>query len=383
MDASNAVPASTAVRRKLLFFVTEDYYFVSHRLALGVAAKAEGYDVTVVTRVRDSGELIRSAGLRVIPLENARSSLNPITDLRMLGRLVRIYRRERPDVVHHVAMKPVLYGSLAARLAGGPHVVNALTGMGWLFTSRAGLARCLTPVVRWAIRRAAGAGIALVQNPDDARLLAQIGVPDARIRRVAGSGVDLERFRPGPVPEGLPAVVLPARMLGDKGVREFVAAARRLRGKHVAARFLLAGEPDPLNPASIPPEEISRWVREGVVEHLGWVIDMPALLATCHVVCLPSYREGLPKSLIEAAAAGLPIVTTDVPGCRAVVRDGDNGFLVARGDVEALVEALERVIANPELRRQMGTRGRARAEQEFGLDAVIRQTLALYREKGS
>jgi glycosyltransferase involved in cell wall biosynthesis len=248
------------------------------------------------------------------------------------------------------------------------------------------VARWLKPAVRWALARALRTGVVLVQNPDDAVFVAQLGVPESRIRRVAGSGVDLRQFQPYPAPPGEnladapPVVLLPARLLWDKGVGEFVEAAALLRRKGIVARFLLAGEPDPLNPASIPDDQISRWTREGVVECLGWVADMPKLLAMCQIVCLPSYREGLPKSLIEAAAAGKAIVTTDVPGCREVVRNGDNGFLVPPRDAGALAHALARLIENPALREQMGGRSRTLAEQNFGLDMVIRQTLALYAE---
>lgn len=365
---------------RLLFLVTEDYYFVSHRLALAVAARAAGYDVCVATRVRDSGETIRGSGIRLIPFENARSGLNPFVELATLWRLFRMYRRERPDLVHHVAMKPVLYGTLAARFVGRCRVINAVAGMGWLFTSSTRIFRWFGPVLHGALRRVLSAGIAIVQNQDDERLLVQLGVPASRVRLVPGSGVDLQQFRPMPPPLGPPLVLLPARLLWDKGVGEFVAAARVLRERGVAARFLLAGEPDPANPASIPHAEIVKWVRDGIVEHLGWVIDMPSLLAACHVVCLPSYREGLPKSLLEAAAAGRPIVTTDVPGCRAVVTDGDNGLLVPPRDPGRLAEALARLIGDPALQQQMGARGRRRAEREFGLQAVIDKTLAIYAE---
>lgn len=365
---------------KLLFFVTEDYYFVSHRLGLAQAAQANGYEVLVVTRVRQHGDVIRDAGLRLIPFEISRSSLNPFTELITLLRLVSLYRRERPDLVHHVAMKPILYGSIAARLTGRRAVVNAVAGMGWLFTSRNGWAQTLSGPVRNILARALRAGISLVQNPDDVRLLEQLGVPRSRIRRVAGSGIDVGALQPGPAPGGSPLVVLPARLLWDKGVGEFVSAARLLRQRGSPARFLLAGEPDPLNPASIPPDQLAEWVRDGVVEHAGWVLDMPSLLSQCHVVCLPSYREGLPKALVEAAAAGRPIVTTDVPGCREVVRHGDNGLLVPPHDVPRLAEALQQLIDDAGLRARMGARGRIVAEQEFALETVVRQTLAIYRE---
>jgi glycosyltransferase involved in cell wall biosynthesis len=374
------VPSPSATRRTLFFFVTEDWYFVSHRLPLAIAAQNAGYDVAVVTRVRSSGDIIRRSGLRLIPFENVRSGLNPFSEIRTLVRLVLLYRRERPDIVHHVAMKPVLYGSIAARVAATPTVINALAGMGWLFTSGHGVATLLKPAVRATLARLLSRGTVIVQNQDDQRLLAQMGVPVSHIRRIAGSGVDLQLFHPSDPPQGSPVVVLPARLLWDKGVGEFVAAARLLRARGVSARFVLAGEPDPFNPASIPSSDVSRWVGEGVITHLGWVEDMPNVLAGCHIVCLPSYREGLPKALIEAAAAGKPIVTTDVPGCREVVTHGENGLLVPPRDAEALAEALAELIGDPTLRKRMGERGRRRAEQEFGIVSVVQHTLALYAE---
>jgi glycosyltransferase involved in cell wall biosynthesis len=367
-------------RRKLLLFVTEDYYLVSHRLPLAVAAQAGGYDVTIVTRERTCGDVIRDAGLRLIPFENARSSLNPFSDLWSLARLTALYRRERPDIVHHVAMKPVLYGSLAAKSVRSARVVNAIAGMGWLFTSTRGRARWLRPIVRQALRRVAASGLTIVQNQDDRAALIELGLNPERIRLVRGAGVDLDRFRPSAAPPGPPVVVMATRLLWDKGVAEFVAAARLVRSRHGDVRFVLAGEPDPLNPASISADDVRGWTREGVIEYAGFVTDMPALLARSHVVCLPSYREGLPKSLIEAAAAGRAIVTTDVPGCRDVVRNGYNGLLVPPRSAGELAGALEQLIVNPALRDEMGRHGRHLAELQFGQDGIIRQTLALYDE---
>ena len=365
---------------RLLFFVTEDWYFCSHRLPLAIAARMAGFEVTVLTRVRDHASKIRDAGIRLIPFEIQRSGMNPLRELHTLWRLVHVYRRERPDLVHHVAMKPVLYGSLAARLAGIRHVVNALAGMGWLFTSKGTHANAIQRLLRRASRFLLARGFILVQNPDDAELISQMGIDQSRIRRIAGSGVNLDHFHPVPEPAGVPVVVLPARLLWDKGVGEFVDATRKLRAQGINARFVLAGEADPANPASISDEQLATWISEGAIEYAGWRDDMPIVLAQSHIVCLPSYREGLPKSLIEAAAAGRPIVSTDVPGCREVVGNGDNGLLVPARDPQALSEALGKLIANPSMRRRMGERGRLRAEAEFGLDAVIAQTLALYRE---
>jgi glycosyltransferase involved in cell wall biosynthesis len=367
-------------KRKLLLFITEDYYLVSHRLPLAVAAQADGYDVTIVARERNCGDVIRRAGLRLIPFENARSSLNPFSDLRTIARLIALYRREQPDIAHHVAMKPILYGSLAAKTVRRARVVNAIAGMGWLFTSEKGHARWLKPIVKRALKGLTASGLTIVQNPDDHAMLVELGLDPRRIRLIPGAGVDLDVFRPTAAPSGPPIVVMATRLLWDKGVAEFVAAARLLQARRVDARFVLAGEPDPLNPASVTADDVRGWTREGIIEYAGFVADMPGLLARSHVVCLPSYREGLPKSLIEAAAAGRAIVTTDVPGCREAVRDGYNGFLVPPRSTNELAAALERLIVDPVLRDEMGRHGRVLAEARFGQDTIVRQTLAVYDE---
>ncbi|QXP84585.1 glycosyltransferase family 4 protein [Methylococcus sp. ANG] len=367
----------------LLFVVTEDWFFCLHRLSLAVAAKRAGFEVSVATRVAEHGQVIESAGLRLIPLRLSRRGRNPLTEARLVADLARLYRRERPDIVHHVAMKPVIYGSLAARLTGRRAVVNALTGLGFLFTSDRLSARLLRPLVETAFRGLLNAPICrtIVENPDDLRQLTDEGVVEpGRIRLIRGSGVDLAKFSPSPEPEGPPLVVLPARMLWDKGIGEFVEAARRLRAEGVQARFALVGQRDAENPSAIAEAQLREWERSGVVEYWGFRSDMPQVLAQCHIVCLPSYREGLPVSLLEAAACTRAIVTTDVPGCREAVRHEENGLLVPRGDPAALAAALSRLIADPALRRAMGARGRTRAEEEFSLDGVVAQTLSLYRE---
>lgn len=367
---------------KLLYFVTEDWYFCSHRLSLAIAAKEAGYEVVVVTRVQQHGDMIRDAGLRLIPFRIHRSGLNPLRESGTLARLIRLYRRERPAIVHHVAAKPVLYGSIAARAAGVPLVINTLAGMGWLLSPSGIHSNQFKWYARALFRRQLRRGITVVQNPDDVRLLMRMGLDASRVHRIAGSGVDLSVFVPRPEPAGTPIVVLPARFLWNKGIGEFVAAARLLRARGVKARFILAGKPDEMNPAAIAPEQLAAWVGEGIVECPGWIDDMPALLESCHIVCLPSYREGLPKALLEASATGRPIVTTDVAGCREVVHDGDNGLLVPARDPQALASALERMITDPALRSRMGRSGRLRAEQEFGNDRIIPATLEIYRAAG-
>ena len=368
---------------RLLYFVTEDWYFCSHRLALAVAARNAGYEVTVLTRVAEHGDLIRSQGLQLLPIELSRQGMNPVRELDLLRRVVRAYRQVRPHLVHQVALKPVLYGSLAARLANIPHGVNALAGLGFLFSSERPRARLLRPLVKLGFHhllRGEGNRV-ILQNPDDRELLVRtIRIPAEQVRLIRGSGVDLSRFRPAPEPEGPPMVVLASRLLWDKGVGEFVEAAKRLRARNTQARFVLVGAPDPGNPSAIPQAVLAQWEKEGAVELWGQRTDMDRVFAQSHLVCLPSYREGLPKVLLEAGACGRPLVATNVPGCREVVRDGENGLLVPAKDPAALAEALERLIGDASLRSAFGARSRAMAEAEFGIEQVIAQHLALYRE---
>jgi glycosyltransferase involved in cell wall biosynthesis len=365
---------------KLLFVVTEDWYFVSHRLLLAVAAREAGYDVAVATRARQHAETIRRAGIRVIPLELSRRVGNPLLELL---RLLSLYRRERPDIVHHVALKPIFFGGLALCLVGFPAQVNAVAGLGWLFTSRSCTARLLSPLIRWILARLLNAPRCrtIVQNPDDAELLTKSGVKKSHLRMIRGAGLDTFQFSPSPELIEPVCVVLASRILWDKGVGEFVEAARRLKKEEsVKARFILVGDPDPDNPAAVPDAILSAWQKEKVVECWGYRDDMVTVFHAAHVVCLPSYREGLPKVLLEAAACGRPIVTTDVPGCREVVREGENGLLVPARDAKALSDALLRLIKNPELRAEMGHRSREIVLKEFSSKKVIAQTLDLYEE---
>tara|TARA_Y100001960_G_scaffold1744_1_gene1960 strand:- start:104 stop:1237 length:1134 start_codon:yes stop_codon:yes gene_type:complete len=364
---------------KLLFLVTEDWYFVSHRLSIAMAAREAGYDVAVATRARQHVEIIQKTGIRVIPFELSRRVGNPLAELMSLFLL---YRRERPDIVHHVALKPVFFGALAGRWAGFSAQVNAVAGLGWLFISRSRSARWMSPVLRLILARLLNTPRCrvIVQNPDDADLLKKAGVNESHIRMIRGVGVDTSEFAPCPeVPKPI-CVVLAARILWDKGVGEFVEAARQLKQDGVEARFILVGNPDSDNPASIPEETLHAWQKEEVIDWWGYREDMIAVFHAAHVVCLPSYREGLPKVLLEAAACGKPIVATDVPGCREVVREGENGLLVPVRDAKALSEALSCMIKNPELRAQMGRRSRAIVLKEFSSEKVIAQTLSLYKE---
>jgi glycosyltransferase involved in cell wall biosynthesis len=370
---------------RVVYLVTEDWVFVSHRMSLARAARDAGYEVTVATRVADHGAAIENEGFTLVPLEWARRSRNPFAEFAALMRLVGLYRRLRPTVVHHVAVKPALVGSLAAWMAGVPRVINAITGLGFVFSSTSPRARLLRPFVHVGFRtllRRPGSVI-IVQNPDDGEVLvSECGIERERIRLIRGSGVDLARFQAVPESESRPLIAtLASRMIWDKGIGDLVEAARLLKRDGVNVRVVLAGKPDPDNPASIPESQLRAWHDEGVVSWRGYVSDMPALWAETHIAVLPSfYGEGVPKCLIEAAACGRPIVAADGPGLREIVRDGENGVLVPAHDAAALAAAIARLAADGATRRRMGAAGRALAETGFGDRQVAEATLAVYRE---
>ena len=370
-------------RRRLVYFVTEDWYFCSHRLQLAVAAKNAGFDVYVVTRVQAHGDEIKTAGLELIPLELSRRSKNPFVEAVMVRRLTKIYREIRPDIVHHVAIKPVIYGSIAARRAHVPVVINAMAGLGFLFSSGQWLARVLRPIIRVVFKVLLNnkRTTVILQNPDDVDALCGSGtVSRNRIRLILGSGVDTDVYHFQPEAEGVPIVLLASRLLWDKGVGEFVEAARKIRADGVNVRFVIAGEGDDENPNSIGADQLLKWSEEGVVECWGRCSNMPKVFEESHIVCLPTtYGEGVPKVLIEAASCGRPIVATNAPGCREIVIDGENGILVPTKDIDALVAAITYLLESSERRKAMGQAGRKLVEAQFSLDRVIGETLELYR----
>ena len=377
--------STTLQGRKILYLVSEDWYFCSHRLALGIAAKAAGADVVVATRVNDHREEIEGAGLRVAPISMARGGTNPLHDLGTIQELTLLYREEKPDLVHHVALKPILYGGLAAIRAEVPAVVNAVAGMGFMFISGGLLARSLRPIIRTAQRSLMNRANTktILQNPDDVAMYQNdVGVRPEKIAVIRGAGVDTDKFRPAPEPPepNRPLVaVCVSRMLWDKGIGELVAAAGLLKARGVDLKVRLVGPSDD-NPASIAQATLDGWSKDGLVEVAGPSNDVAGEYARAHIAVLPSYREGLPKSLLEAAAAGLPLVATDVPGCREVCREDETGLLVPARTAQPLADALERLAGDPALRHRLGENARQAAETEFSQELVLRQTLELYRE---
>jgi glycosyltransferase involved in cell wall biosynthesis len=370
---------------KILFVVTEDWYFYSHRLPLAVAAKEAGHDVAVATRSASHSALIEQAGVRVIPLRRlSRSSLNPIRELAALLELLVLYWRERPDVVHHVALKPVIYGSITARLIGVSARVNALGGLGFVFSSEKFLARILRPILIRAFQIICNAERSrlILQNQDDATLVTeQAGVNPSHVRLIRSAGVNLKQYFVQPLAPGIPIAMLASRMLWDKGVGEFVEAAALLRKQGVTARFVLVGDSDIENPSSVSRQQLQEWHDAGVVEWWGYRNDMPEVLSQARIVCLPSYYgEGVPKILIEAMACARPIITTDMPGCRDLVRSNVNGVLVAPRNADDLALALKTLLPDLSTCQRMGEEGRKIAEEDYALPRVIEETMAVYRE---
>lgn len=371
------------MNRKLMFVVNVDWFFLSHRLPIALEAQRQGYQVHIATGITNRLGELQSHGLMVHGLSLDRGSTGLGNAWRTMVELWKVFRVVRPDVVHLVTIKPLILGGLMARLAQVPAVVMAVSGLGFVFAAHG--ARAV--VRRWLVgvlyRVALGHHNLKVifQNLDDRASLAKLAhLPDSKVEMIRGSGVDLSQFRPMPRPPGVPVVLLAARLLADKGVREFVQAARLLKQQGVAARFCLVGSLDPANPASLGDAELTQWANEGVVELWGQRSDMPDVLSAAHLVVLPSYREGLPKVLLEAAACGRAVVTTDVPGCRDAIDPGVTGVLVPVRNASALAEAIKDLINDPARCQAMGNAGRALAERAFDVRQVVASHLRIYQE---
>ncbi|HUJ12285.1 MAG TPA: glycosyltransferase family 4 protein [Thermoanaerobaculia bacterium] len=371
------------MKKRILFVVNHAGFFLSHRLPIAEAAIAAGYDVHVATPKSKHVPQIIAAGLTWHPIRLARSAMNPVREIQTFGDLLRLYKMLAPALVHHVTSKPVLYGTVAARITGVPAVVNAISGTGHAFVE-AGVGRRIGRAflgLAYRISQRHPHMRAIFQNREQlSEFTARGWVRAGDASLIPGSGVDLDRFKPAMRQRSVPVVTLASRMLISKGVCEFVDAARMLRSRNVAARFRLVGEPDPDNPGSLSEGRLRMLAADGVVEYCGRSEDMPSVFAETDVFCLPTYYgEGVPKVLVEAAACGLPCVTTDWPGCRDVVVNGETGILVPARNAQQVAEALERLIADPDLRRRMGALAAVRASQ-FSLSMVVTRTLALYRE---
>lgn len=368
---------------KILLLANTDWFLYRFRLSLARRLREMGWETVLASPHGPFVSRMESDNFKWIPVRMNRRGILPHREFLSLFHISSIYRNESPDIVHHFTMKPVLYGSIAARMAQIPHVVNSVAGLGYLFLTRdlkgMALRNLIRPIFRYAL---SGTNLRVVfENDGDRDHFVQSGlVQQWKTVVIHGVGIDLEMFSPVPEPPEPPLVILAGRLLKDKGVGEFVEASRVLRDRHVDARFVLVGAPDPGNPATISDDKLQEWVQEGVIEWWGQQDDMSEVFAKSHIVTLPSYGEGLPTVLMEAAACSRPIIATDIPGCREVVHHGETGFLVPVGDAEALAEALEKLLIDSDMRIKLGKNGRQLMEQRFSQRRINDQTAQVYQD---
>jgi glycosyltransferase involved in cell wall biosynthesis len=369
--------------KRLLFIVNVDWFFVSHRLPIAVEAVKQGYEVHIATTVTDKLCLLESRGLTVHPLNLHRSRSGGAVLLEFLE-ILSLIRKVTPDILHLVTIKPVLLGGIAARFASVPTVVFAISGLGFVFVKSGAIAWLRRKVISFLYRLALGNPNQKVifQNVDDQSQLSKLVVlPTERSVLIHGSGVDLSLYIMKPPPEGVPKIILAARLLRDKGVREFVCAAKLVNSSELRARVVLVGGIDPLNPTSIQQSELDNWKEDGIVELWGYRDDMTEVLSSASIVVLPSYYgEGMPKVLIEAAACGRAVITTDHPGCRDAIEDGVTGLLVPVRNADAIANTVLALLDDPQRCEGMGRAGRKRAEEMFDVKQVVAEHMAIYKE---
>ncbi len=371
------------LQKTLLMVVNDAAFFLSHREPVAKAARDSGFIVVVATAAGPAVHAVVDAGYEHREIRLTRSGRNPFAEALSVVSLIRLFRSVRPDIVHLVTIKPVLYGGIAARMAGVPSVVSAISGLGTVFgsvgDSRMSVAQFAAKLL-YRLSLGHRNQRVIFQNSNDRNVLTMLTRlrPDKAIM-IPGSGVDLSEYKMADEAEtDVPVVVMAARLLRDKGVYEFTEAARILKQDDVRVRFLLVGDPDRTNPSSVNESQLEVWREEGIVEILGFRSDITSIFAMSHIVVLPSYGEGLPKVLVEAAACGRAVVTTDIPGCREAIAPDQSGLLVPPRDARALADAIKHLIENEDLRREMGRAGRALAEQRFSIEEVIAKHLSTY-----
>jgi glycosyltransferase involved in cell wall biosynthesis len=376
--------------KKILLVANTGWYLYNFRLPLARRLRSDGFDVVLVAPHDTYVQRLEAEGFRVSLLTRlSRRGMNPILEILALLELVRLYWREKPRAVHHFTIKCVLYGTMAAKLSGVRSVVNAVTGLGHIFLGNRLVTRAARPPIRWLYRKILSArrGHVVFQNPDDLETFIGAGlVAPEKTVIIRSSGVCLKKFAPRPGdPEqpacGVPTVLFVGRLLKEKGIYDYVEAARIVK-EDLAACFQVAGGPDPGNPSSLSVGVIEDWRQEGAVDLLGHVESIADVMALADLVVLPSYREGTPRVLLEAAAMGKPIVATDVPGCREVVRDGYNGWLVPLRDPEALAAAISELLQDPRKSRDFGTNGRQMVAEHFSVESVVQETMGVYERMG-
>ncbi|WP_406732470.1 glycosyltransferase family 4 protein [Vibrio scophthalmi] len=368
--------------KKILFVVNVDWAFISHRLPIALEAIKQGFEVHIACAISERKEFLEGHGLIVHPINISRSGVNPFKELGCVRELFQIIRLVKPDVTHAVTIKPVLYANIIARILKVPKRVSAISGLGYVFIAEGYRSEIFRFFISFLYKIAlTNSNSIIFQNEDDARVLRLLRVvnKDQEVL-IRGSGVDLDKFRVTKEPDGTPVVMLLARLLFDKGVLEFVEAARILNKDKVAIRMVLVGEVDFGNPKSVTPEQLTSWVKEGVVEHWGYRKDVAKTISESTIMVLPSYREGLPKSLIEAAACGRAVITTDVPGCRDAIEPNVTGILVPVKSPQDLAQAILFLVKKETLRKELASEGRRLAESAFDVNAVVNRHIEIYRK---
>lgn len=371
------------MKKKLLFFVNVDWFFISHRLPIAIAAIHEGYKVHLVCSFTDKADYLSSLGIEIHPIELSRGGTGIFDELRTFISVFKTLRHIAPDILHCVTIKPVLYGGILSRILGIKKIVFSISGLGHVFTARGIRAKIFRAgiVLMYRLALRSPQGTVIIQNYDDYKVLANHGIVTIEQSiLIKGSGVELKKYTFSPEPEGTPVVSMASRLLKDKGVIEFVQAAKILKERNINVIFRLIGDIDPENPATITADELYSWSCQKIIEVLGYRSDIPTLFSKSNIIVLPSfYREGLPKVLCEAAASGRAIVTTDMPGCRDAIEPGKTGLLVPARDALSLADAIQSLIENPELRKSMGNAGRLLAEREFNIETVIETHMKIYQ----
>jgi glycosyltransferase involved in cell wall biosynthesis len=365
---------------RLLYVVTEDWYFLSHRLPMARAARDAGYEVHVATRIKDGKAAIEREGFVPHALSWSRGSLSPLGSLAAVSELRSLFRELDPDIVHNISLKPVLIGTTASLGFTRTALVNSLTGLGTLFIGEAKVSGATRRLVRFALRHLLRRkrSKTVVQNPDDRAFVVELGVPVENVVLIAGSGVDTDLLTPQPEPPPPPVAAYVGRMLADKGVLTLIEAFSTLGKRGVALKLLLAGDCDKENPGSLAPEQLREFASLYGIEWLGHVADIRTVWARANFAVLASRREGLPKSLLEAAACGRAMVATDTPGCREIAIEGVTALTVPVDDAADLAEAMEKLAGDVDLRKRFAANARALAESKFSAHAIGKETVALY-----
>jgi glycosyltransferase involved in cell wall biosynthesis len=365
---------------KIILLANTDWYLYNYRLSLARELQSQGHDIILISPNGSYVPKLEKAGFCWKEFSLSRHGINPFTELITIYRLKKLFSQEKPNLIHNFTIKCVLYGSLAAHMAGIKNIINSITGRGILFSSRNLLATLIRPLIKLIYRISLKHTKVIFQNQNDLNYFVKehlVSLP--RCYLIPGSGVDIDIFKPAPVPEGVPLIILPARMLWAKGILEFIEASKIVKEAGFKARFALIGEPDPGNPNSIPLQKLEEWKKNGVIEWWGWQDDMVQVYQSASIVCLPSsYGEGLAKSLIEAAACGRPLVASDIPGCREIVLHGKNGYLVPVHDPTTLAFYIEKLLNDRGLALKLGKYSRIIAVKQFSAKKIVKDTINAY-----